>query len=163
MIRKNLGKPRSFRSSTPLPHATSSPRTRPTHRAMPPLQLHCGCEDTTMSLCLKSNLLLPYFLLSLCCLVNSNSFCRSLPRYHVLREAQPDSILPREAQDLFWISQHHTSPSWDLQAPELLYNMTLGNRCFRVSHLEEREGEKSLSIKFLWYTGLKIKGIRSSL
>lgn len=150
---KHLGKPGSFHSTMALSHTTSSPRTRPTHCTMLPLQSHHGCEGTTSSL--------PHFPLSLCCLVNSNSFFRSLLRYHILHEAWPDSILPREAQDPFWISQHPMLPHpGTYKLYELLYNMTLGNRGFSVSHPEERE--KSLSIKFLWYIGLKIKGTRSS-
>lgn len=39
--------------------------------------------------------------------------------------------------------------------------MTLGDRCFSASHLQDRE--KNLSIKFAWQIRLKIKGIYSSL
>ena len=75
---ENRGLVFSFHDA-PFPHhLIAQNQAHPLHHAAP-----------SVSLWLRGYNLLspPHFLLSLCCLVNSNSFFRSLLRYHILHEA----------------------------------------------------------------------------
>ena len=145
-----------FIAQCPFPTLSRHPEPGPLTVSCCPFSFTMGVRIPLCQCTSKATSYLPHFLLTLCCLVNSNSFFRYLLRYHILHETWSDSTLPREAQDPFGTHDTLCFPSWDLQILTLLYNMTLGNRCFSVSPVGREGREISLSIKFLWYIGLKI-------